>query len=234
PASEITISNPSTEKLDGFASLGCHVTTSNIEAINSGAPLIFLCVKPWIVEKVIDEIYADLSASGATLGIVAAGLSVGDIRDSLPTSTEACIVMPNTGLLVNNSTTLVVNISCSVEALKHLREYLLMVGDVMQTTEKSLPAATAIASCGIAYLMRYVRAAQQAGVQMGLRASEAQWLAASAMVAAGELLRLPGAHPETEIDKVTTPGGLTIKGLNALDANGFTNAVIEAHLKSSK
>ena len=52
------------------------------------------------------------------------------------------------------------------------------------------------------------------------------------MKGAAELLLSTGNHPEAEIDKVTTPGGLTIKGLNALEANGFTNAVIEA-LKAS-
>ena len=90
----------------------------------------------------------------------------------------------------------------------------------------------ALASCGIAYAMRYVRANVEGAVELGISPSDATIITSNTMKGAAELLLSTGNHPEAEIDKVTTPGGLTIKGLNALEANGFTNAVIEA-LKAS-
>ncbi|MBP5235107.1 MAG: pyrroline-5-carboxylate reductase, partial [Bacteroidales bacterium] len=102
----------------------------------------------------------------------------------------------------------------------------------MVITEKQLPAATALASCGIAYAMRYVRAASEGGVELGFKADLAEKIVLQTMRGAVDLLKASGNHPEAEIDKVTTPGGLTIKGLNAMEEAGFTNSVIRG-LKAS-
>jgi len=90
----------------------------------------------------------------------------------------------------------------------------------------------ALASCGIAYVMRYIRAASEGGVELGMYASDAKKIVMQTMLGAVKLLESTGNHPEAEIDKVTTPGGITIRGLNAMEANGFTTAVIEG-LKAS-
>ena len=108
---------------------------------------------------------------------------------------------------------------CVTELFKRL-------GDVMVVDERLLPAATTLGSCGIAYAMRYIRAAMSGGVELGLKASEAQKIVAQTVKGAAALLGRDGAHPETEIDKVTTPGGLTIRGLNEMEHAGFTSAVI--------
>lgn len=96
-----------------------------------------------------------------------------------------------------------------------------------------LMAGTALASCGIAYALRYIRASAEGGVEMGFRAKDAEEIVAQTVKGAGALLEAHGSHPEEEIDKVTTPGGLTIKGLNAMEEAGFTNAVIKG-LKAGK
>ena len=105
------------------------------------------------------------------------------------------------------------------------------IGDVMVITEKKLPAYMALSSCGIAYAMRYVRAAMEGGIELGIPAPIAQKVVLQTMLGAIELLK-DGAHPESEIDKVTTPGGFTIKGLNTMERYGFTTSVIEG-LKAS-
>ena len=102
----------------------------------------------------------------------------------------------------------------------------------MVIEKRQLGAATSLASCGIAYAMRYVRAAMEGGVELGIRASLAQEIVVQTLIGAAGLLAQPGSHPETEIDKVTTPGGITIKGLNAMEQSGFTSAVING-LKAS-
>ena len=91
-------------------------------------------------------------------------------------------------------------------------------------------AGMVLASCGIANALRYVRAATEGGVQLGFRAGEAQHIVAQTLRGAASLLDADGAHAETEIDKVTTPGGLTIRGLNAMEQAGFSNAVIRGLL----
>ena len=80
--------------------------------------------------------------------------------------------------------------------------------------------------------MRYIRAACEGGVELGLYPGQARDIMLQTMKGAVSLLEATGNNPEVEIDKVTTPGGITIKGLNAMEANGFTNAVIEG-LKAS-
>ena len=85
-----------------------------------------------------------------------------------------------------------------------------------------------MASCGIAYVMRYIRAQMEGGVEMGFRPAEAQAIAMQTMKGAVALLENTGLHPEAAIDRVTTPGGVTIKGLNELDHSGFNSAVIRS------
>lgn len=106
------------------------------------------------------------------------------------------------------------------------------LGDAMMVEERLMPACMALASCGIAYVMRYIRAATEGGVELGLYAQDAQRIMLQTMKGAVELLAHNGSHPEAEIDKVTTPGGLTIRGLNAMEEAGFTSSVIKG-LRSS-
>jgi pyrroline-5-carboxylate reductase len=111
-----------------------------------------------------------------------------------------------------------------------MRAILRELGDAMLVEERLMNAGMVLASCGIAYALRYIRAASEGGVQLGFRAAEAQHIVAQTLRGAASLLERPNAHPEAEIDRVTTPGGLTIRGLNAMEQAGFTNAVIRGLL----
>lgn len=227
----IAVSNPSPGKLRAFADAGCKVTASNREAAE-GAEALFVCVKPWKVCEVLEEIRSSLSPD-CVVGVVAASVGKAQIAKWLP-DLRSYIVIPNTGINITLSMTLLTDVNADDASRAIIMPLLEKLGEVMEVAEDQLPAATAIASCGIAYLMRFVRAAEQAGVQMGLRPAQARKLAAGAMEGAGGLLFQPSAHPETEIDKVTTPGGLTIKGLNTLDAEGFSGAIIKAFLAAGQ
>ena len=101
-----------------------------------------------------------------------------------------------------------------------------MLGTTLLTDEQHLGAGTTLASCGIAYAMRYIRAAAEGGVELGFRADDAKRIVMQTMRGAVELLQATGLHPEAAIDLVTTPGGVTIKGLNEMEHAGFTSAVI--------
>ena len=99
---------------------------------------------------------------------------------------------------------------------------------VYQIPESQMGATTALTSCGIAYVLKYIQAAMQAGIEMGVCPKDAQKMVAQSVKGAAELILNNDTHPSVEIDKVTTPGGITIKGINELDHAGFTSAVIKA------
>ncbi len=229
----ICVSNPSEGKLRPLAEAGISVTHSNVEAVK-GADVVVICVKPWFVEGVINELKPHIDYARTEVSLVVAGISLDTLGGWLAkedgTLPQFCITMPNTAMTVLKSMTFQVN--GNGECAK-TREIFSRMGDIKVIPERQLPAATALASCGIAYAMRYVRAATEGGVELGMRAKEAQEVIVSTLIGAAELLKEPDAHPESEIDKVTTPGGITIRGLNAMDEAGFTAAVIKG-LRASK
>jgi pyrroline-5-carboxylate reductase len=109
------------------------------------------------------------------------------------------------------------------------------LGKAFLVPEAQLNAFMSLSSCGIAYAFRYIRAAMEGGVEMGIYPGVAKDVVIQTLRGAIDLLEANASHPEMEIDKVTTPGGITIKGLNEMEAHGFTNAVIKglkaSHLK---
>lgn len=225
PASDITLSNPSEGKLFQFKEAGCKTTLSNKEACQ-GADIVFIAVKPWILPNVIAEIKDSLHYNYQAVSVVAAGVSGEDLRgwfDYNGYCPTLSLSMPNTAVACRQSMTFVVPVTGNdrnpdIELYHRL-------GEVKVIEERLLPAATSLASCGIAYALRYIRAASEGGVQLGFRASEAQEIVVQTVKGAAMLLA-SGEHAEAEIDKVTTPGGLTIRGLNAMEKAGFTAAVI--------
>ena len=123
--------------------------------------------------------------------------------------------------------TFIVPVDATTEETQTISNIFDELGGSIITEEKLLGAGTTLASCGIAYAMRYVRAAAEGGVELGFKAKDATKIVLQTMEGAVKLLQATGEHPEAAIDKVTTPGGVTIKGLNAMEHYGFSNAVIE-------
>ena len=128
--------------------------------------------------------------------------------------------------------TLIANQNTSDEQDQLIGSIFEKLGKTLFIPESLMNAATALTSCGIAYALRYIRAATEGGVEMGFPANQAKEMVAQTLIGAAQLILQNDSHPEVEIDKVTTPGGITIKGLNAMEAEGFTNAVIKG-LKAS-
>lgn len=232
-AENITVANPHTAKLEPFAKLGAVVTTDNRDAVK-GADLVVVAVKPWILPEVVNEIREALDYTHQEVAVIVAGVSCCDLQGMFtkvgdefsadrPALPSLSIVMPNTAMLLRRSMTFIVDANGKSDLAAKIFS---LLGVVMRIEERQLPAATALASCGIAYAMRYVRAAVEGGVESGFRAADAQAIVVETIKGAAALLSRPAAHPESEIDKVTTPGGLTIRGLNAMEQAGFTHAVI--------
>jgi pyrroline-5-carboxylate reductase len=224
---DITVSDPSSQVTDKFAKKGISVTTDNKLAADI-ADIVCVVVKPWLVERVLTDIRPELNPKKQILIIIAAGVSSESIRGWLG---ENCpplfLVIPNIAIAEMASMTFIV--PCGDAAQHHTEQVKAIfdeMGDTLITDEQHLAAGTTLASCGIAYAMRYIRAASEGGVELGFKADDAKKIVMQTMKGAVELLDASGMHPEAAIDLVTTPGGLTIKGLNEMEHAGFTSAVI--------
>lgn len=228
-ASDITVSAPHETTLERFKSLGVCVTTDNKVAAAAG-DVVFVVVKPWLAEQVINEIKPVIDYNRQTVASVMAGISSSKLKEMLAGEDgllpRMFIVIPNIAIAVKSSMTFIVPVNAAKEDTTAMSALFEATGGQMVIEERQLGAATALASCGIAYAMRYVRAASEGGVELGFKARDAQKIVMQTMKGAVDLLQANGSHPEDEIDKVTTPGGLTIRGLNEMEHAGFTSAVI--------
>jgi pyrroline-5-carboxylate reductase len=135
-------------------------------------------------------------------------------------------VMPNTAASVHKSMTFIAQQNATKAQIRLVETLVSELGETMLVPESLMNAAMALGSCGIAFVMRFVRAAMEGGIEVGFSAEQSLKIVTKTMEGAVKLLLEGGQHPEVEIDKVTTPGGFTIRGLNAMEENGFTNAVI--------
>ena len=144
------------------------------------------------------------------------------------------IIIPNTAIATMSSMTFIASTRSTAKQDAELVEIFNELGEAMLVDEGLIPAGTSLASCGIAYALRYIRAAMEGGVEIGMRADDAKRIVMQTLCGAVDILEANGTHPEAEIDRVTTPGGLTIKGLNAMEAAGFTHSVIEGLRASTK
>ena len=137
------------------------------------------------------------------------------------------LVIPNIAIAQLQSMTFIVPFAeVTQQQTEQVKALFNMMGQSIITDESHLAAGTTLASCGIAYAMRYIRAASEGGVELGFKADEAKQIVMQTMKGAVELLQATGLHPEAAIDLVTTPGGVTIKGLNEMEHAGFTSSVI--------
>ena len=223
---DITVSDPSQAVLDKFAKTGVSVTTDNKLAADT-ADVVCVVVKPWLVERVLKDIAPELNPQKQILIVIAAGVKSASIQEWLGTQCPPLfLVIPNIAIAEMASMTFIVPCAAVQQHTELVQRIFDEMGTTLITDEAHLAAGTTLASCGIAYAMRYIRAAAEGGVELGFKADDAKAIVMQTMKGAVELLEASGLHPEAAIDLVTTPGGVTIKGLNEMEHAGFTSAVI--------
>ena len=223
---DITVSDPNEQTLKKFAKLGVKTTTENHKAAK-GADVICVVVKPWLVETVLRGIRSALDPKNQIMIVVAAGVSSDDIKKWLSFNCPPLfLAIPNIAIAQMQSMTFIVPVGAKEEHTQIVLDIYNELGDTLITDEKHLAAGTTLASCGIAYAMRYIRAASEGGVELGFKADEAKKIVLQTLRGAVELLAETGMHPEAAIDMVTTPEGVSIRGLNEMEHAGFTSAVI--------
>lgn len=227
--SDITVADCYQQSLDKFAQTGVSLTTDNKVAAES-ADIVVVVVKPWLLEGVIKEIKPVLDYKKQMIISIAAGIKAEQINGWLDKGDgifpALFTVIPNIAIAVMNSMTFIAPCNCTETQTAFVKRMFDEMGGSLITEERLMAAGTTLASCGIAYAMRYVRASVEGGVELGFKAKDAEQIVLQTVKGAVELLQANGNHPEAEIDKVTTPGGVTIKGLNEMEHAGFTSAVI--------
>ena len=231
PARNICVSNPGTAKLERLKEEYPEIrtTTDNCQCV-AGADVVVLAVKPWKLADVAAELSPVLAGRGQTVCSMVGGVGLARIEELFPSGLPLYYLIPNTAIATRQSMTFIASRHSSPQADSQMLDIFRELGDAMLVEERLMNAGMVLASCGIAYALRYIRAATEGGVQMGFRVAEAQHIVAQTLRGAASLLDAPGTHPEAEIDRVTTPGGLTIRGLNAMEQAGFTHAVIRGLL----
>ena len=235
-AADITVSDLSDAVLQRFSESGYPVTRDNASAVR-GADVVFLVVKPWLVEEVLRGFRPALDYASQLFVCIAAGITPEQLTEWLGTDADGTepqsfLVIPNTAIDVLQSMTFITPVHASQEAVDTVKGLFDTMGSSMVIDYGMMAAATAVASCGIAYAMRYVLDAARGGVEMGFSQADAVPVVCQTVVGALGLMMKEGADPEQEIVKVCTPGGLTLKGLKAMEEAGFTSAVIRG-LKAS-
>jgi len=235
--SDITVADPSEQALNTFIENGVSVTSDNKAAV-AGTDIIMVFVKPWLVESVLKDISDEMDYKKQILVVIAAGVKSDDIlswmRKEDGSTPTLLLAIPNIAIAEKASMTFLVSVNAKPENVSLIKEIFDEVGETIITEERLLGAGTTLASCGIAYAMRYIRAATEGGVQLGFKSANAQQIVMQTVKGAVELLQASNMHPEAAIDLVTTPGGVTIKGLNEMEHAGFTSAVIRGLLAGAK
>lgn len=234
-ADDITVCDHNQPVMDHFAQKGTSVTSDN-QLAAEGSDIVMVVVKPWCVEQTLKGIKPVIDYKSQLLVVVAAGIPSEKINEWMEKDGEKpslFLVMPNIAIAYKQSMTFITPIDASATEIQQITDIFDELGESLIMEERLFPAATAM-SCAIAYAMRYVRANVEGGVEMGFKAKDAQKIVLQTVKGAVELLQETGEHPEAAIDKVTTPGGCTIKGLNTMEQNGFTNAVIKGLIAGKK
>ncbi len=228
----ITVSGVHWEKLNKIKD-DCpdvDIMTDDCRAIQT-ADIIIIAVKPWQVETVIGDIQPNLKTTQILISL-AAGVTLAQLQELM--TKHQCPQLPLFYIIPNiaaefceSMTFITAAAGVDTHTINKVEDLFKQVGDVFVCAEKLVAPGMLMASCGIAYVMRFLRVQTEAGVEMGFYPKDALKIAIQTMKGAAELLHQTGEHPEAAIDRVTTPGGYTIKGLNEMDHAGFNSAVIK-------
>lgn len=228
---QLLITKRNISTLRGLEEKGVLVSDDNAEAVRF-ADLVILAVKPFQVDDVLSSLQLLFDENKHVLVSVVTGVTTAHIHGVLTKKISTVRAMPNTAIAIQESMTCLSARDITSEQLDYVKEVFNQLGKVVVIEEKLMDAATVLAACGTAYAMRYIRANIQGGIEIGFDAATASLIAAQTVKGAAELLLQKNSHPEQEIDKVTTPKGCTIAGLNEMEHQGFSSSLIKGIVAS--
>lgn len=225
-ANQISLTRRNITGLTAMSDLG-FITSADNAAVVAASDVIVLAVLPQQLNQLMDQISGVIDINKHIVISVASGVSCADIRSKFQHGLEVVRAMPNTAIAIGQSMTCVATDNASAENVDEVIRMFETVGSVVKINEDLMTAATALCACGIAFFLRAIRAASQGGVEIGFHADVALKMAVQTAKGAADLLLQMQSHPEQEIDKVTSPKGCTIAGLNEMEHNGFSSSLIK-------
>ena len=221
----LIITRHKTELLSHYKSQGVIITSNNEIAVKQ-ANTIIIAVKPYKIESLLQELNSIIKDEHLIISVVS-DFNINAINQQLNTKPTIFRAMPNTAASVNESITCIATNNATDEDRKTVISIFNALGKTIEINEQLMDAATVLGACGIAYVLRFIRGMIQGGIEIGFDAKTATAIATQTVKGASELLLKEGNHPEAEIDKVTTPKGCTIAGLNEMEHRGFSSALIK-------
>jgi pyrroline-5-carboxylate reductase len=222
---QITITRRTLSRLEDLKTKGVTVTDNNASAIRE-SEVIIVALKPFNVKEVLAELKDSFDPKKHIVISVVTGIFLKDLAGIFDQSIPIFRAMPNTAIAIQESVTCLCSQRASADQSSYVKELFDQLGITIPIDEKLMDAATVLGACGIAYALRFIRAATQGGIEIGFDAKTASLIAAQTVKGAAELLLKGNRHPEEEIDKVTTPKGCTIVGLNEMEHRGFSSSLI--------
>lgn len=222
---QITVTRRTLARLQSLKDAGVTVTDNNAEAIKNG-DVIIVALKPYNVKEVLEGLKSTFDPTRHILISVVTGISLQELTAIVGNNIPVFRAMPNTAIAIQESVTCLCSVQATNAQVNYVTELFNQLGISISIDEKLMDAATVLGACGIAYALRFIRAATQGGIEIGFDAKTASLIAAQTVKGAAELLLKGNRHPEEEIDKVTTPKGCTIVGLNEMEHRGFSSSLI--------
>jgi pyrroline-5-carboxylate reductase len=216
--------------LGSLSLLGITTGSDNLAAVKA-ADVVFLAVKPYQIQDVLEEVTSVLSSKAIIISL-ATGIDNQKLLQLTGGKYAVYRAMPNTAVAIGQSMTCVSGLNASDEQTELVRSLFEKLGSVQVIPEELMAGATVLAACGIAFALRFIRASTQGGIEIGFGSELALKIASQTVKGAAHLLIEGDSHPEAEIDKVTTPRGITISGLNEMEHQGFSSSLIKGLMTS--
>jgi len=229
---EINLTKRKIESLKELKQQGFKTSTDNKKIIKK-SKIIILSVGPNHLIKLLHDIASILNDNHIIISVVS-GIEIKDIQKIIGTKIPIIRAMPNTAASSCESLTCLSSSTLFHKELKLVESIFNTIGKTLIIDEEKMSSATALCACGVAFFLRAIRAASQGGIEIGFHSDEAFKIAAQTARGAATLLLENFSHPESEIDKVTTPMGATIAGLNEMEHQGFSSSMIKGIITSTK
>lgn len=229
--SNLTLTKRNTASLAEFETRGVHIHSDNAAAARD-ADLVLLGVKPYNVSHILKEIKPVLEPKKQLIVSLATGVTLKEMYEIIDPKTVTFRAMPNIAADIQESITCICQQQAQAPQIELVQELFDAIGITITIDEGLMEAATVLGACGIAYVLRFMRAMIQGGIQIGFDSVTASKIVNQTVKGAAELMIQKNIHPEAAIDKVTTPKGCTIVGLNEMEHQGFSSAMVRGVIAS--
>jgi pyrroline-5-carboxylate reductase len=220
---QVTVTRRNTASILYLEKLGVTVSTDNKQDIQE-ADIIILTIKPYQVDTVLAEILPVIS--NKVIASAVSGLSIENLQNKIGET--------NSAIRIGASATCIAYHEKNKDKAQNTVTLFQGLGTAPIIDEKLMDAATVLAASGTAFALRYIRASMQAGIEIGFDWQTALAISAQTVKGAAEMLLEEKGHPEQLIDRVTTPQGCTIAGLNEMEMHGFSSSLIRGIKTSLK